>query len=227
MRIETNEEIRELVVGGQSYDVSSLNREAINQLANSLGVQSDAKEDYDPSTQTLELMPKTGSKGALSMRELAEQIDQDQQENDLKYMFEGLDVRELKNEEEEEEDDDDELAGEEEYDPDDEDELDFEELEDEETEETEETEEERQEREYLESFAIPAHHFSKNNIKYFKQNDIDVTDLNELMQAKMRIEEINNDYKQRKVQSLFEQYNNNNEFDVNQLIEEVSKLGHI
>lgn len=216
MRIETNEEIRELVVGGQSYDVSSLNREAINQLANSLGVQSDAKEDYDPSTQTLELLPKTGSKGALSMRELAEQIDQDQQENDLKYMFEGLDVRELKNEEEE--DDDDELAGEEEYDPDDEDEL---ELED------EETEEERQEREYLESFAIPAHHFSKNNIKYFKQNDIDVTDLNELMQAKMRIEEINNDYKQRKVQSLFEQYNNNNEFDVNKLIEEVSKLGHI
>lgn len=216
MRIETNEEIRELVVGGQSYDVSSLNREAINQLANSLGVQSDAKEDYDPSTQTLELMPKTGSKGALSMRELAEQIDRDQQENDLKYMFEGLDVRELKNEEE----DDDELAGEEENDPEDEDELDFE-LED------EETEEERQEREYLESFAIPAHHFSKNNIKYFKQNDIDVTDLNELMQAKMRIEEINNDYKQRKVQSLFEQYNNNNEFDVNQLIEEVSKLGHI
>lgn len=212
MRIETNEEIRELVVGGQSYDVSSLNREAINQLANSLGVQSDAKEDYDPSTQTLELMPKTGSKGALSMRELAEQIDQDQQENDLKYMFEGLDVRELKNEEE----DDDELAGEEENDPDDEYEL-----------EEEETEEERQEREYLESFAIPAHHFSKNNIKYFKQNDIDVTDLNELMQAKMRIEEINNDYKQRKVQSLFEQYNNNNEFDVNQLIEEVSKLGHI
>ena len=47
------------------------------------------------------------------------------------------------------------------------------------------------------------------------------------MQAKMRIEEINNDYKQRKVQSLFEQYNNNNEFDVNKLIEEVSKLGHI
>lgn len=219
MRIETNEEIRELVVGGQSYDVSSLNREAINQLANSLGVQSDAKEDYDPSTQTLELMPKTGSKGALSMRELAEQIDQDQQENDLKYMFEGLDVRELKNEEDEDEYD--ELTGEEEYDPDDEDELDFEELED------EETEEERQGREYLESFAIPAHHFSKNNIKYFKQNDIDVTDLNELMQAKMRIEEINNDYKQRKVQSLFEQYNNNNEFDVNQLIEEVSKLGHI
>jgi len=211
MRIETNEEIRELVVGGQSYDVSSLNREAINQLANSLGVQSDAKEDYDPSTQTLELMPKTGSKGALSMRELAEQIDQDQQENDLKYMFEGLDVRELKNEEE----DDDELAGEEENDPDDEYEL-----------EEEETEEERQEREYLESFAIPAHHFSKNNIKYFKQNDIDVTDLNELMQAKMRIEEINNDYKQRKVQSLFEQYNNE-EFDVNQLIEEVSKLGRI
>lgn len=211
MRIETNEEIRELVVGGQSYDVSSLNREAINQLANSLGVQSDAKEDYDPSTQTLELMPKTGSKGALSMRELAEQIDRDQQENDLKYMFEGLDVRELKNEEE----DDDELAGEEENDPDDEYEL-----------EEEETEEERQEREYLESFAIPAHHFSKNNIKYFKQNDIDVTDLNELMQAKMRIEEINNDYKQRKVQSLFEQYNNE-EFDVNQLIEEVSKLGHI
>ena len=211
MRIETNEEIRELVVGGQSYDVSSLNREAINQLANSLGVQSDAKEDYDPSTQTLELMPKTGSKGALSMRELAEQIDRDQQENDLKYMFEGLDVRELKNEEE----DDDELAGEEENDPDDEYEL-----------EEEETEEERQEREYLESFAIPAHHFSKNNIKYFKQNDIDVTDLNELMQAKMRIEEINNDYKQRKVQSLFEQYNNE-EFDVNQLIEEVSKLGRI
>lgn len=212
MRIETNEEIRELVVGGQSYDVSSLNREAINQLANSLGVQSDAKEDYDPSTQTLELMPKTGSKGTLSMRELAEKIDQDQQENDLKYMFEGLDVRELKNEEE----DDDELAGEEENDPDDEYEL-----------EEEETEEERQEREYLESFAISAHHFSKSNIKYFKQNDIDVTDLNELMQAKMRIEEINNDYKQRKVQSLFEQYNNNNEFDVNQLIEKVSKLGHI
>lgn len=211
MRIETNEEIRELVVGGQSYDVSSLNREAINQLANSLGVQSDAKENYDPSTQTLELMPKTGSKGALSMRELAEQIDRDQQENDLKYMFEGLDVRELKNEEE----DDDELAGEEENDPDDEYEL-----------EEEETEEERQEREYLESFAIPAHHFSKSNIKYFKQNDIDVTDLNELMQAKMRIEEINNDYKQRKVQSLFEQYNNE-ELDVNQLIEKVSKLGHI
>lgn len=205
MRINTNEEIRELVVGGQTYNVSELSNEAIEQLARSLGVQSDATENYEPSTQTLELTPKTGSKGSISMRELARQIDKENEEEDLKSVLSGLGVNE------------DEV---------DEDEVDEDEVDEDDEFEYEETEEERQEREYLESFAIPASRFSKSNIKYFKQNDVDVTNLNELMQATMKIEEINNDYKKRKVQSLFEQYNNE-ELDVNQLIEEVSKLGRI
>ena len=205
MRINTNEEIRELVVGGQTYNVSELSNEAIEQLARSLGVQSDATENYEPSTQTLELTPKTGSKGSISMRELARQIDKENEEEDLKSVLSGLGVNE------------DEV---------DEDEVDEDEVDEDDEFEYGETEEERQEREYLESFAIPASRFSKSNIKYFKQNDVDVTNLNELMQATMKIEEINNDYKKRKVQSLFEQYNNE-ELDVNQLIEEVSKLGRI
>lgn len=205
MRINTNEEIRELVVGGQTYNVSELSNEAIEQLARSLGVQSDATENYEPSTQTLELTPKTGSKGSISMRELARQIDKENEEEDLKSVLSGLGVNE------------DEV---------DEDEVDEDEVDEDDEFEYEETEEECQEREYLESFAIPASRFSKSNIKYFKQNDVDVTNLNELMQATMKIEEINNDYKKRKVQSLFEQYNNE-ELDVNQLIEEVSKLGRI
>ena len=205
MRINTNEEIRELVVGGQSYDVSALSNDAIAQLANSLGVQSDAEEVYHASTQSLELMPKTGSKGALSMRELAEQIDRESEEEDLHAMFDGLN----------------ELTGE---DDEDEDEYDYEE-DDYELEE-EETEEERQEREYLESFAIPAHHFSSNDIKYFKQHDVDVTDLSALMSAKTQIENIDNEYKTRKVRSLFEQFNNE-ELNVNELIKEVSKLGRV
>lgn len=205
MRINTNEEIRELVVGGQSYDVSALSNDAIAQLANSLGVQSDAEEVYHASTQSLELMPKTGSKGVLSMRELAEQIDRESEEEDLHAMFDGLN----------------ELAGE---DDEDEDEYDYEE-DDYELEE-EETEEERQEREYLESFAIPAHHFSSNDIKYFKQHDVDVTDLSALMSAKTQIENIDNEYKTRQVRSLFEQFNNE-ELNVNELIKEVSKLGRV
>lgn len=204
MRINTNEEIRELVVGGQSYDVSALSNDAIAQLANSLGVQSDAEEVYHASTQSLELMPKTGSKGALSMRELAEQIDRESEEEDLRSMFSGLNVNEL--------------AGEDDDDDDEEDEH--------ELEEEEETEEERQEREYLESFAIPAHHFSSNDIKYFKQHDVDVTDLSALMSAKTQIENIDNEYKTRKVRSLFEQFNNE-ELNVNELIKEVSKLGRV
>ena len=212
MRINTNEEIRELVVGGQSYDVSELSNEAIEQLARSLGVQSDATENYEPSTQTLELTPKTGSKGSISMRELARQIDKENEEEDLKSVLSGLGVNE--DEVDEDEVDEDEVD-------EDEDEVD----EDDEF-EYEETEEERQEREYLESFAIPASRFSKNDIKYFKQNDVDVTNLNELIQATMKIEEINNDYKKRKIQALFEQYNNE-ELEINQLIEEVSKLGRI
>ena len=216
MRINTNEEIRELVVGGQSYDVSELSNEAIEQLARSLGVQADASENYEPSTQTLELTPKTGSKGSISMRELARQIDKENEEEDLKSVLSGLGVNEDEVDEDEDEVDEDE----------DEDEVDEDEVDEDDEFEYRETEEERQEREYLESFAIPASRFSKSNIKYFKQNDVDVTNLNELIQATMKIEEINNDYKKRKVQSLFEQYNNE-ELDVNQLIEEVSKLGRI
>ena len=214
MRINTNEEIRELVVGGQSYDVSALSNDAIAQLANSLGVQSDAEEVYHASTQSLELMPKTGSKGALSMRELAEQIDRESEEEDLHSMFDGL--NELTGEDDEDEDEDeDEYEYEYDYD-----------YEEDDYELEEETEEERQEREYLESFAIPAHHFSSNDIKYFKQHDVDVTDLSALMSAKTQIENIDNEYKTRKVRSLFEQFNNE-ELNVNELIKEVSKLGRV
>lgn len=181
MQINTNHEISTLVIGGQSYDVSSLNNDAIAQLARSLGAQDNASQEFHASTQTLEFRPQTGSKGA-NFSEIFSQLRED--EETCHHSF----------------DDEDEEESDEDYDFD-EDDFNF-------NNEPEETEEEREEREFLESFAIPASKFSDNDIRYFKQNDVDVTDLNELMNAKVEINRLDKEYNEEQATELAQAFLN-------------------
>lgn len=182
MQINTNHEISTLVIGGQSYDVSSLNNDAIAQLARSLGAQDNASQEFHASTQTLEFRPQTGSKGS-NFSDIFSHLRED--EDTHRHSFED------KNEDEEADED---------YDFD-EDDFDF-------NNEPEETEEEREEREFLESFAIPASKFSDNDIRYFKQNDIDVTNLNELMNAKVEINRLDKEYNEEQATELAQAFLN-------------------
>ena len=182
MQINTNHEISTLVIGGQSYDVGSLNNDAIAQLARSLGAQDNASQEFYASTQTLEFRPQTGSKGS-NFSDIFSHLRED--EDTHRHSFED------KNEDEEADED---------YDFD-EDDFDF-------NNEPEETEEEREEREFLESFAIPASKFSDNDIRYFKQNDIDVTNLNELMNAKVEINRLDKEYNEEQATELAQAFLN-------------------
>ena len=184
MQINTNHEISTLVIGGQSYDVSSLNNDAIAQLARSLGAQDNASQEFHASTQTLEFRPQTGSKGA-NFSDIFSQLREDEEAHHHSF----------------EEDEDEEAAADEDYDFD-EDDFNF-------NNEPEETEEEREEREFLESFAIPASKFSDNDIRYFKQNDVDVTDLNELMNAKVEINRLDKEYNEEQATELAQAFLNN------------------
>lgn len=183
MQINTNHEISTLVIGGQSYDVSSLNNDAIAQLARSLGAQDNASQEFHASTQTLEFRPQTGSKGA-NFSDIFSQLREDEEAHHHSS----------------EEENEDEEANED-YDFD-EDDFNF-------NNEPEETEEEREEREFLESFAIPASKFSDNDIRYFKQNDVDVTDLNELMNAKVEINRLDKEYNEEQATELAQAFLNN------------------
>lgn len=183
MQINTNHEISTLVIGGQSYDVSSLNNDAIAQLARSLGAQDNASQEFHASTQTLEFRPQTGSKGA-NFSDIFSQLREDEEAHHHSF-----------------EEDEDEEAADEDYDFD-EDDFNF-------NNEPEETEEEREEREFLESFAIPASKFSDNDIRYFKQNDVDVTDLNELMNAKVEINRLDKEYNEEQATELAQAFLNN------------------
>ena len=182
MQINTNHEISTLVIGGQSYDVSSLNNDAIAQLARSLGAQDNASQEFHASTQTLEFRPQTGSKGA-NFSDIFSQLREDEEAHHHSS----------------EEENEDEEANED-YDFD-EDDFNF-------NNEPEETEEEREEREFLESFAIPASKFSDNDIRYFKQNDIDVTNLNELMNAKVEINRLDKEYNEEQATELAQAFLN-------------------
>lgn len=182
MQINTNHEISTLVIGGQSYDVSSLNNDAIAQLARSLGAQDNASQEFHASTQTLEFRPQTGSKGA-NFSDIFSQLREDEEAHHHSS----------------EEENEDEEANED-YDFD-EDDFKF-------NNEPEETEEEREEREFLESFAIPASKFSDNDIRYFKQNDVDVTDLNELMNAKVEINRLDKEYNEEQATELAQAFLN-------------------
>lgn len=182
MQINTNHEISTLVIGGQSYDVSSLNNDAIAQLARSLGAQDNASQEFHASTQTLEFRPQTGSKGA-NFSDIFSQLREDEEAHHHSS----------------EEENEDEEANED-YDFD-EDDFNF-------NNEPEETEEEREEREFLESFAIPASKFSDNDIRYFKQNDVDVTDLNELMNAKVEINRLDKEYNEEQATELAQAFLN-------------------
>jgi len=184
MQINTNHEISTLVIGGQSYDVSSLNNDAIAQLARSLGAQDNAFQEFHASTQTLEFRPQTGSKGA-NFSDIFSQLREDEEAHHHSF----------------EEEDEEEEAADEDYDFD-EDDFNF-------NNEHEETEEEREEREFLESFAIPASKFSDNDIRYFKQNDVDVTDLNELMNAKVEINRLDKEYNEEQATELAQAFLNN------------------
>lgn len=189
MNINVNEEIKELVVGGQSYDVSQLSNEQIGQLAKSLGIQDNASQQFHASTGVLEFVPKTGSKGA---------------DRNLNRIFEDL-----RNEDEDEIDDDyDKDEIDDFYDEDDEYELSPEEI---------------ARQEWLESFVIPAHHFSQNDLKYFEQNEVDVTDLSSLTQAKVRIDQIEEEYMTRKAKEFVDQFLKD-EISVKEFIEQVSQL---
>lgn len=183
MQINTNHEISTLVIGGQSYDVSSLNNDAIAQLARSLGAQDNASQEFHASTQTLEFRPQTGSKGA-NFSDIFSQLREDEEAHHHSF---------------EEDEDEDEEANED-YDFN-EDDFNF-------NNEPEETEEEREEREFLESFAIPASKFSDNDIRYFKQNDVDVTDLNELMNAKVEINRLDKEYNEEQATELAQAFLN-------------------
>lgn len=183
MQINTNHEISTLVIGGQSYDVSSLNNDAIAQLARSLGAQDNASQEFHASTQTLEFRPQTGSKGA-NFSDIFSQLREDEEAHHHSF-----------------EEEDEEEAADEDYDFD-EDDFNF-------NNEHEETEEEREEREFLESFAIPASKFSDNDIRYFKQNDVDVTDLNELMNAKVEINRLDKEYNEEQATELAQAFLNN------------------
>lgn len=191
MNINVNEEIKELVVGGQSYDVSQLSNEQIGQLAKSLGIQDNASQQFHASTGVLEFVPKTGSKGA---------------DRNLSRIFEDL-----RNEDENEIDD---------YDDYDEDEIDDFYDEDD---EYELSPEEIARQEWLESFVIPAHHFSQNDLKYFEQNEVDVTDLSSLTQAKVRIDQIEEEYMTRTAKEFADQFLKD-EINVKEFIEQVSQL---
>jgi len=182
MQINTNHEISTLVIGGQSYDVSSLDNDAIAQLARSLGAQDNASQEFHASTQTLEFRPQTGSKGA-NFSDIFSQLREDNETHHHSF----------------EEENEDEEANED-YDFD-EDDFNF-------NNEPEETEEEREEREFLESFAIPASKFSDNDIRYFKQNDVDVTDLNELMNAKVEINRLDKEYNEEQATELAQAFLN-------------------
>lgn len=182
MQINTNHEISTLVIGGQSYDVSSLNNDAIAQLARSLGAQDNASQEFHASTQTLEFRPQTGSKGS-NFSEIFSHLREDNETHHHSF----------------EEENEDEEANED-YDFD-EDDFNF-------NNEPEETEEEREEREFLESFAIPASKFSDNDIRYFKQNDIDVTNLNELMNAKVEINRLDKEYNEEQATELAQAFLN-------------------
>jgi len=182
MQINTNHEISTLVIGGQSYDVSSLNNDAIAQLARSLGAQDNASQEFHASTQTLEFRPQTGSKGS-NFSEIFSHLREDNETHHHSF----------------EEENEDEEANED-YDFD-EDDFNF-------NNESEETEEEREEREFLESFAIPASKFSDNDIRYFKQNDVDVTDLNELMNAKVEINRLDKEYNEEQATELAQAFLN-------------------
>lgn len=184
MQINTNHEISTLVIGGQSYDVSSLNNDAIAQLARSLGAQDNASQEFHASTQTLEFRPQTGSKGA-NFSDIFSQLREDEEAHHHSF---------------EEDEDEDEEANED-YDFN-EDDFNF-------NNEPEETEEECEEREFLESFAIPASKFSDNDIRYFKQNDVDVTDLNELMNAKVEINRLDKEYNEEQATELAQAFLNN------------------
>lgn len=186
MQINTNHEISTLVIGGQSYDVSSLNNDAIAQLARSLGAQDNASQEFHASTQTLEFRPQTGSKGA-NFSEIFSHLREDEETH--RHSFED-----------ENEDEDEDKEADEDYDFD-EDDFNF-------NNEPEETEEEREEREFLESFAIPASKFSDNDIRYFKQNDVDVTDLNELMNAKVEINRLDKEYNEEQATELAQAFLN-------------------
>lgn len=183
MQINTNHEISTLVIGGQSYDVSSLNNDAIAQLARSLGAQDNASQEFHASTQTLEFRPQTGSKGA-NFSDIFSQLREDEEAHHHSF---------------EEDEDEDEEANED-YDFN-EDDFNF-------NNEPEETEEECEEREFLESFAIPASKFSDNDIRYFKQNDVDVTDLNELMNAKVEINRLDKEYNEEQATELAQAFLN-------------------
>lgn len=182
MQINTNHEISTLVIGGQSYDVSSLNNDAIAQLARSLGAQDNASQEFHASTQTLEFRPQTGSKGA-NFSDIFSQLREDNETHHHSF----------------EEENKDEEANED-YNFD-EDGFNF-------NNEPEETEEEREEREFLESFAISASKFSDNDIRYFKQNDVDVTDLNELMNAKVEINRLDKEYNEEQATELAQAFLN-------------------
>lgn len=186
MQINTNHEISTLVIGGQSYDVSSLNNDAIAQLARSLGAQDNASQEFHASTQTLEFRPQTGSKGA-NFSDIFSQLREDEEAHHHSF-------------EDEDEDEDEDEEVDEDYDFD-EDDFNF-------NNESEETEEEREEREFLESFAIPASKFSDNDIRYFKQNDVDVTDLNELMNAKVEINRLDKEYNKEQATELAQAFLN-------------------
>ena len=196
MNINVNEEIKELVVGGQSYDVSQLSNEQIGQLAKSLGIQDNASQQFHASTGVLEFVPKTGSKGA---------------DRNLSRIFEDL-----RNDEDEDEIDD--------YDDYDDD-YDEDEIDDfyDEDDEYELSPEEIARQEWLESFVIPAHHFSQNDLKYFEQNNVDVTDLSSLTQAKVRIDQIEEEYTTRKAKEFADQFLKD-EISVKEFIEQVSQL---
>ena len=184
MQINTNHEISTLVIGGQSYDVSSLNNDAIAQLARSLGAQDNASQEFHASTQTLEFRPQTGSKGS-NLSDILSQLREDEDTHCHSF---------------EDEDEDEDEEADENYDFD-EDDFNF-------NNESEETEEEREEREFLESFAIPASKFSDNDIRYFKQNDVDVTDLNELMNAKVEINRLDKEYNEEQATELAQAFLN-------------------
>lgn len=197
MQINTNHEISTLVIGGQSYDVSSLNNDAIAQLARSLGAQDNASQEFHASTQTLEFRPQTGSKGA-NFSDIFSQLREDEEAHHHSF-----------------EEDEDEEAADEDYDFD-EDDFNF-------NNEPEETEEEREEREFLESFAIPASKFSDNDIRYFKQNDVDVTDLNELMNAKVEINRLDKEYNEEQATELAQAFLNN-DIQLNEFVASIREL---